>query len=154
MFERIARPSTSPSSAPSRHERRPGGKSPVHVGVDEVRVHEVGAAQRAPEAADEPRVEVPPAREPFERHRQLRVEGLRRGGRVVQADEADVEAALGEGRQERQQVPLGAADPADPVEVDDLHAGTCRATSRGNRRASASRVGAAQSASVKSHGTR
>ncbi len=106
----------------------------------------VRAAQRAPEPADEARVEV--VRHP-QAHRldgELLVEGLRIPRGIVEADEHRLDPERREARQEREQVPLRAADSAHPVHMDDLHA----------RRRSQSRTSAvaAQSAIRKSHGAR
>ena len=51
------------------------------------------------------------------------VERLAVVGGVVDPDEHDVDAALREGRQQREQVALGAADPPHAVDVRDPHAG-------------------------------
>ena len=128
------------SVVPPRRERA------VDVRVDEVRVDEVGAAQRAAEPAEEARVEVVRHAQPHRLDRELLVERLGIPGGVVEADEHRLDAERGEAGQEREQVPFGAADPAHPVDVDDPHART-----RSQSRTSAV---AAQSAIRKSHGAR
>ena len=57
-----------------------------------------------------------------------RVERLDRPGGVVEPEEHGLDPVLAQRRQQRQQMPLGAADPADPVDVDDPHARRRRST--------------------------
>jgi hypothetical protein len=99
----------------------------VDVGVDEVRVDEVGVPGGAGDLDGQPRVDVSRCRGPLEGHRQLLVERVGLPRRVVQAEEADVDASLRERRQQREQVPLGAADSTDPVNVQDVHRARHRA---------------------------
>ena len=53
---------------------------------------------------------------------ELLVEARRVGAGHVEAEEARVDAALAQRGQQRQQVPLRAADAGELVEVEDLHA--------------------------------
>ncbi len=122
------------------------GERAVDVGVDEVRVDDVGAPQRAPEAADHARVELVPHRQPHRLDRELLVERLRIPGGIVEADEHRLDPERREPGQQREQVPLRAADPPHPMDMGDLHART-----RSQSRTSAV---AAQSAIRKSQGAR
>jgi hypothetical protein len=79
----------------------------VDVRVDEVRVHDVGA-QRPHEPRQQQRIEVARRRHPDRRNRERPVERRRIECRVVEPDEERLDPALGERRQERQQVPLRA----------------------------------------------
>ena len=111
-------------------------------------MHEIGRSRSAAHAQGEARVEIARRGDPFERDAQSLVEGVRGPGRVVETEKAHVDAPLGEGRQEREQMPLGTADPTDPMDVEDLHR-----TAR--RRASVhSSVAAASTAIRKSVATR
>ena len=113
-----------------------------------------GACARRPRRArrarraSERRVDVARRRQRARTARSARRRTVRRPRRVVEPEEAHVDAALRERRQQRQQVPLRAADAADPVDVEDLHA---RARRRPNSR---SNTAAASSASRKSVATR
>ena len=91
------------------------------MGVDEVRAL---GADRADDVAGEPRAHVRAAphgtvrdTEPVERL----VEARRVGAGHVEAEEARVDAALTQRRQQREQVPLRAADARQLVQVEDLH---------------------------------
>ncbi len=53
---------------------------------------------------------------------ELAVEGLGVARRIVETHEHRLDSPLRERREQRQEVPLGAADPADAVDVDDSHA--------------------------------
>ncbi len=120
--------------------------------MHEVRVDDVGLQrlQRASQPAREHGVDVARARKPPRRHADALVERLRVPGGVVEPDERHVVPARRERRQQREQVALGPADPAHPVDVDEPHvAGRLRARSQ-----SATRAAAAGTASRKSHGTR
>jgi hypothetical protein len=128
--------------------RRDEGASPADeraepVGVDEVRVQNIRPADRAPES--------PSRANPRVRHLapvELVVERLRiPADQIVQPDEARVDAERAQRRQQRQQVALGAADPAHLVDVNDLH----HVRNRVHSRSSAT---AASSANRKSQGTR
>ena len=93
----------------------------VEIGVHEMRVHDVGA-QRAHETGEEQRIDI--ARRAQTRtagtvERAVEVGRIPRG--IVEPDEHGVDAALRERRQQREQMPLGAADPAHAVDVDDSH---------------------------------
>ena len=111
-----------------RDERRaPRAQRAVDVAVHEVRVDDVRLqpAELAPHAPRERRVEVARAREPHAarprargRTARARPPGRRARGRRARRP------CSAQRRQQRQQVPLGAADPADPVDVDDPI--TCR----------------------------
>ena len=52
---------------------------------------------------------------------ELAVEARRVGARHVEPEEAGVDAARPQGRQQRQEVQLGAADAGDLVDVEDPH---------------------------------
>ena len=125
-----------------RDERRPAGaESTEDVRVHEVRVDEIGPVP--PQVAHEPCRRVG-ARERHAATLELVVERVR--VRQVEPGEGDLDAALGERGQERQQMPLGAADPRDPVGMHDPHR-----RRRSQRWTSAT---PASTASRKSHGAR
>ena len=88
----------------------------VDVRVDEMRVDDVDA-QRAEQLRQRERVGAQPQGRDVERV--VEVGRVPRG--VVEADEDDVETAIGERRQQRQQVPLRAPDAAHLVNVRDSH---------------------------------
>src|SRR5439155_13008032 len=69
---------------------------------------------------------------------------------VVEPEKADVGAALGERRQQRQQVPFRAADSSDPVDVQNPHVRCVRA----RRSQSQTSAVPASNAIRKSHATR
>ncbi len=122
------------------------GKRAVDVRVDEVRVDDVRAAERAAEAADDARVEI--VRHP-QAHRldgEPLVERLGIPGGIVEAHEHRLDPERREPWQEREQVPLRAADSPHPVDMRDPHV----------RKRSQSRTSAvaAQSAIRKSQGAR
>ena len=137
-----------------RHERTARRKCSVDVRVHEVRVDEVRPElpQRAAQGDEEPRVEIPWRAQAHRRHSELPVERLRVPGRVVEADERYVDAALGERREQRQEVPLGSPDPAHPMDVNDLQRSANRCGAK--RSHSQSTPPAASSAMRKSHGAR
>ena len=130
-----------------RHEP-PGAEGAVDVGVHEVRVHEVGPAGRVPHAHRQQWIEVARRGQPLERHAQRRVERIGRAPRIVEAEEADLDAALRERREQGQEMALRAADAADAVDVEDVH-GTRR-----RRPSTRSKTAAASSARRKSVGIR
>ncbi len=114
-------------------------------------MHEVRAerSERASQPQREGGVEVVAAAQTAGRNREGVVEGQRVPVGVVEPDEGDADAAFGKGGQQREQVSLGAADPAHPVDVDDL-----QGERRRTRATSIERATAAGTASRKSHGTR
>ena len=98
----------------------------VDVGVNEVRMDEVGPLD--PDGADQvtqhPRADVEPAADRAVGHAEpveLRVEAAEVAPRHVQPEKARVDPALPQRGQQGQQVALGAADPGQLVQVDDLH---------------------------------
>ena len=93
----------------------------VDVRVHEVRVHDVGVPRLSANAQRQPRIDVTRRGDPGERHGQRLVERVRCARRVVEPEEAHVDSALRERRQQRQKMPFGAADPADAMDVQDLH---------------------------------
>ena len=96
------------------------GNGAVHIGVHEMRVHDV-RFQHAREAQQQQRVEVAGRRDARRGNPQCAVEVISAPRRVVQPDEARLDTALHERRQQGEQVALGAPDAADPMDVDDLH---------------------------------
>jgi hypothetical protein len=151
-----------------RGARSHRGDGAVEVAVDEMRVHEIGAsgARGARDVHGEPQVEVARAGQPLVWHagrRERLVERARCERGVVEAEEAGVHAALAQGGQQGQQVPFGAADTADAVDVQRSHApaagsppsgGACGSRRARHRRASSTAAPAAASAIRKSKGTR
>ena len=131
-----------------RRDERPlaARERAVDIRVDEVRVDDIGAAQRAAEPADEPHVEVALQRQPHRLDRKLGVERLRIPRRIVEPDKHRLDPERRKPRQQREQVTLRAADPAHPVNVRHPHERT--------RSQSRTTVTAAQSAIRKSHGAR
>ncbi len=109
-------------------------------------VHDVGV-ERANEARSEQRIDVARRFDADGRDAKRAVEVRRVPRRVVEADEERLDPPLGERGQQREQMALGAADPAHAVHVRDSH----RARTR---RMTASIVAAASSASRKSQATR
>ena len=109
-------------------------------------MHDV-RTQRACKANEQQGIEVMRGADPNGRHVKRAVEVLRVPSGVVEADEQDLDAALRERGKQREQVTLGAADAADPVDVHDSH----RARTRSATRASAA---LASNARRKSHATR
>ena len=57
---------------------------------------------------------------------ELHVEAGRVAAGDVEAEEAGIDTALAQSRQQRQQVALRAADAGDLVQVEDLHASSRR----------------------------
>ena len=88
-----------------------GGERAEDIRVHEMRVHDVGAADRAPQAQRRGEAD--------ERDGELLVERI--GAVRVESDEAHVDPVRGERRQQRQEMALRAADPANAVEVNDSH---------------------------------
>jgi hypothetical protein len=103
-----------------RHEPA-RAESSVDVRMHEMGVHEICLPHDAAHAHAEHRVEVSRGRDPHERNSELLVKGVRRTSGIVEPEERDVDAALGERRQQGQQMALGPADAADPVDVENLH---------------------------------
>ena len=120
----------------------------VEVGVHEVGVHDVRASSPG-DARRSSGVDVAWRRDANRRHAQRVVEVARVPGGIVETDEDGFDAALGQRREQDEEVPLGTADPAHPVNVQHSHA--VRSRSQSAIRAS---VAAASSASRKSHATR
>ena len=109
-----------------RDSEQTGGCAAVDVGVDEMRVDEVGPfrADRAMDVARHARTGVEAAPDGAVRDAQpveLLVETREVGSGNVEAEEASVDAALAQRGQQCEQVPLGAADPGELVQVEDLH---------------------------------
>ena len=97
-----------------------GGEPAVDVGMDEMRVNDV-RTQRACEPHEQDRIEVARRQNAHRRHVERTVEvGCIPAG-IVEPDEDRLDTAFGERRQQRQQVPLRAADAANPVHVHDPH---------------------------------
>lgn len=130
-----------------RDDRR-GAKSPVDVGVHEMGVDDIRTepTNRAGNLEREPRIDVPRCPQAFERDVELLVERIGSSRGVVEPEEVHVDAPLGKRRKQRQQMTFGPADPADPLEVEDLHARL--------RRRNASRAAPAESAIRKSQAMR
>src|SRR4051794_38105813 len=114
--------------------------------MHEMRVHDV-RTQRACEAYEQHRIDVTGRPDAHRRYVEGAVEVGRIPPGVVEPDEQRLDAALRECGKQCQQMTLGAADAADPVNVHDSH----RARTRSAMRTSAA---AARSASRKSHATR
>src|SRR5919204_2690086 len=89
--------------------------------VDDLRTRTANGAR---DTRREQRIDVTRSRHALERNRQLLVERIRRPCTIVEPEEAHVHAALGESGQQRQEMPFGSADPADPMNVKDLQAAT------------------------------
>lgn len=124
----------------------------MNVGVHQVHMHELRPegprGTRDPEGKS--RIGVVAGGNACEwdaRRRERLVERLRRSARVVQPDEGGLDAMCPQRGQQREQVALGAADPGDPVDVDDPHQRRSRASAGG-------RAEAASSTRRKSHGAR
>ena len=103
----------------------------VDVGVHEMGVDEVRllGAHSADDVARHPRADVEAAAdgavgdaEPVERLVEARCIGVGH----VEPEKAGIDAALAQGRQQREQVPLRAADAGQLVEVEDLHGSSRR----------------------------
>ncbi len=120
----------------------------VDIGVHEVRVDEVCLPGRTANAPREGRIQVTRCIQPLVRNGRRRVERIRSARRIVEPQEAHVDTALAQRGQQRQQMPFRAADSADPVDVQNLHALLNR------RPSSRSNTAAARSAIRKSVGTR
>ncbi len=127
-----------------RRHQPPRAKCAVDVRVHEMRVHDVGVAHGSPHTRGQHGVDVTRRGQALVGDGQRVVEGVGRARRIVEAQEADVDAPLRECGEQGQQVALGAADPADAVDVPDLHA---RRRRRPNTR---SNTAAASNASRKS----
>ena len=109
-----------------RDPEQAGGRASVDVGVDEMRMNEVGPfrADRAINVARHSRTGVEAAPDGAVRDAQpveLLVEPREVGSGYVEAQEASVDAAPAQRGQQREQVPLGAADAGELVQVEDLH---------------------------------
>jgi hypothetical protein len=124
-----------------RHES-PRSERAVDVCMDEMCVHEVGLARQPADREREPRVEVARGGKSLVRDGQCVVERVGCARRVVETEEAHVDAELGKRRQQCQQMPFGPADAADAVDVDDLHV-------RGRRRVSTHCNAAAASSAIR-----
>jgi hypothetical protein len=103
-------------------------------------VHEIGRPGGTAYPKSETRIQVTGCRYPLERNGQRLVERIRRARRVVQPEKADVDTAFGQCRQEREQMPFGSADPADPVNVENLHRREARRASAQSTAAAAGRA--------------
>jgi hypothetical protein len=132
-----------------RDERAARSERAVDVGVHEVRMDDVRSQppQRPPQGHQESRVEIAGHAQANGRHPELPVERLGVPVQVVEADERDRDSTVGERREQRQEMPLGAPDPAHPMDVNDLQRGAKRSQSR-------SAPPAASTAMRKSHGAR
>ncbi len=94
--------------------------------MHEVRMHEL--RPKRPGGVRDPEwkagIEVVPRPDASERDPSLLehgVERARRAARIVEPDERRLNPVRPECGQQREQVPFGAADPGDPVDVDDAH---------------------------------
>jgi hypothetical protein len=88
--------------------------------VDEVRVHDV-RLQRADHPSEQERIDVSRRSNSACRDSERAVKVDRIRVRVVEPDERDVDPALGKGGKEGEEMSLGAADSADPMDVNDSH---------------------------------
>ena len=137
-----------------------GGERPVRVGVNKMRVNEVrpDRTSSTDHVRREPRVEIARAPQSLERNVALGergVEGLGCRARVVEPEKGGVDPPRAKRRQQLEHVPLRAADPSDPLDVEDLHRLVAvrgrRSRSQSQPRTSAT---AARIASRKSKGAR
>ena len=144
-----------------RHEHgaRPYGRErAVHVGMDEMGVHEVGAgrANRTDHSPCQPWVGVPRAGQALERDLALGerlVEGVRMRTRVVETQERGLDPCRPKRGQQFEHVPLRAADSADALEVQNPHDCVAAVGQRARSSPQArTRAAAARTASRKSMG--
>ena len=119
-----------------------GAERAVDVRMHEVRVHEIRRASRSANASRQTQVEIARRWDALGRDTERVVERIGRTGRIVEAEKADVDSALRERGQQRQQVALGPADAADSMNVENLHA-------RRRRRESAQSSAAAASSAIR-----
>ncbi len=96
----------------------------VDVAVHEMGVDEIGLERTHPAGGrpGQTGVDVSRAREAAVRNVELgepKVERLRLLRRVVEAEEVDVDATIAQRGEQREQVPFGAADAPDAVEMHD-----------------------------------